>query len=137
MFKNKKIIGIIGKIASGKSFLLKILNDNTDILCIDCDIQVKKIFNKNKRIKFIEKYGLEKFQKTNYPIIKKYILNIIKTSNSKTIAIEGINIKYVFDDIIDVYIEMKAPYKIRKKRALKRGDTLTKFNFFNSIQGED
>ena len=134
MYNNKKIIGIVGKIGSGKSYLLNILKENTKVNCIDCDEIVRDLMPKEQREAIIKSHGIKYLEQ----ILFKDIRDIVEVGLSydwhDVIAIEGIKTKELFDDIIDVYIEFDVPYEIRKQRALSRGDSEEKFEYLNKLQ---
>jgi len=134
VYYNKKIIILSGKIGSGKSYLLNILKENTDTLCFDCDKMIKNGWPKEERLQIIEKFGIAYLEKLIYPDLKLFILNTIKYSKHKAVAIEGIKAKQLFKDIMDVEIVFDVPESIRRKRVLERGDSIKKFNYFNKLQ---
>ena len=136
MYSNKKIIILTGKIGSGKSYLLNILKENTDTLCIDCDKEVEKIMTLKERKRLLKLKGIEYLQNKIYCILRNNILTDIYLTDYKVVAIEGINAFGLFSDITDVVIRFNVPEKIRKQRVLKRGDGLKKFNYFNQLQKE-
>lgn len=132
---NKKIIGIIGPPASGKSELLKFLNQNTNTYVINLDKKTKKI-NKIIRKNILNTRGVGALEIFVLSRLKNSIYNEIKKCSETVIIIEGPKLKKYFKKIIDIFIEFDVPYKTREKRALKRGNTLEQFKFYNDLYKE-
>ena len=73
-------IGILGDIGSGKSFVAK----KFGFPVFNADLEVSKLYNKNKKIYYRLKKVLPKFI-TSFPINKNEITKAILANNIKTI----------------------------------------------------
>lgn len=134
MYKGKKIVGIVGKIGSGKSYLLNVLKTNTASLCIDCDKVVESLMPLSDRKKILNEQGLECLQRILYPVLIADVLETIEDSIVDLVFIEGVKVDEAFFDVLDVVIVCSADTETRRKRVLDRGDSLEKFEYFNRVQ---
>ena len=134
MYDGKQIVVLVGKIGSGKSYLLNILKEDTATLCIDCDKVVAELKSLPERQEILAKSGLAALEAELHPAVKENVLAQIKKSQYKVVVIEGIKAKELFRKYIDLEIVFNTPEKIRRKRSLARGDSSEKFNFFNKLQ---
>lgn len=133
MYKNKKIIVITGRTASGKTYLTNLLHKNTDVFGINLDETIATLMPYKKRMAIFKKRGKKELEERIYPIVKKTVLAFIEIERYDTFIIEGVNADILFADILDIKINCTAPYEVRKKRALKRGNSLKQFKFYESL----
>lgn len=139
------IIGIVGKIASGKSNLINILNNRYKYKVLELDKIANEIIN-NEYYKIeilMSSFGEKDFTRDNYrnlffnnlefkikveklvhPKVKIYCRDYINKyhENNNYIFIESaILLNLDYDDIIDEYWEVYCDEGIRKNRLIERG----------------
>ena len=161
-----KVLAITGRMATGKSTILKQLKF-LGVNSFSSDEIVNNIYkkdfefistimnlypqvieqgkiNKNElsNLAFNNKEILKKLEKLIYPILDRKRRNIIKTSFLNSIRLVVFEIPLLFEKKIDnkfcLVITTTCNKKIQKQRYLKRkNSTLKKFNFINNQFVED
>ena len=150
-------IGITGSLASGKSTVAKILASKKYPL-FDADKAVKKIYRTNifkkkilKKFKLKSKNNvknnikkiiskneklLKDLEKIIHPIVRKQIINFLKSNKKKKFVIFEIPllIESKLMKNYDKIILVNSRRDLRLKRYLKRGNTRKIFNLLNKRQ---
>lgn len=139
MYKEKQIIGITGRVCSGKTTLRKSMEDSTGYDSIDCDQIAKELFG-DDGLKFIVEGGYKLLEEKVFPKVREEVLKRIDEIKlcGDIILLESANL-HPFIDIIDTTLVCKASVGVRRYRATQENDMDEKwFDFLEllNIEGE-
>lgn len=159
-----KVIGITGKAASGKSYILNYLKTFDNICVLELDKIANEYMKQEETLNFIhnlmKQYGKNDYSREVYrelffnnvdfkkeiedkvhPYVKEYCKNIIDNSDKDIIFIESaIILKVNYDDIIDEYWEVYCEETTRLNRLKNRNlskdiiDKLMKIQEFTDVE---
>ena len=114
------IIGITGKIGSGKTYLVDQLKQVFEFVCINTDFIWHEIIINNQIspgmvavTAFEDKKSVRKLSSISYPIIRKKVIELLeKNKNQSLIVVESallfdLDLIPIFDEIIVVFSEEK------------------------------
>lgn len=155
-----RIIGVSGKSCSGKNYFVELLNKETEWPAVDVDVighdvidqaasEVASVFGNEVilpdgkvnrkavgRIVFSDSRKLEKLERIVHPRMVKKVRSVAENCRSSVLIVNAAILHRMrLDRICDLIVYVKAPFKTRLFRAMKR-DGCTKDAFLKRCRSQ-